>query len=375
MASGGRSATPPRLFDREQAARRRDFLINLLYAATWTVLLGGVVWLLGRWLLPFVLAFATAAALQRPLRWLCGKTRASRRFSSGVLVVAAVLLMAAVLALLGWWLWRKAVGFFGDEAAVTELTDTIAQVLETLRDRLAGWSARLSPATRAALQAVLGEWGGDGGLFREWLSTAATGILRFVAKRLPGVVFGFVIWVIASVFLTVDHRRVMGFLHRQIPAHRQALADDVCTLFGGTVGKLLRAYLLLMLITFVELAVGFWLLKVPDAPVLAAVVAVVDVLPVLGVGTVLIPWAVVSLLVGEGASGVWLLVLYLIITIVRNVAEPHLIGERVGLPPLITLLCLYLGWQAAGLIGVVLMPLAATVLVQLQKRGHLPLWK
>lgn len=368
--------TPPHLFDHEQAKRRGQFLVNLLYLLTWLALTAGAVWLLGRWLLPFALAFATAAMLQRPIRWLTGKTRAPRGFLSGLLVVLLVLLVAGAAGLLGWWLWRTVVGFFGDEQAVAQLAAVITDTAAMLRDRLTAWSARLSPETQAALQAAFGSlFAGDGGLIGEWLSGAAGGILHFAAGRLPGLLFGFFIWLMASVFLTVDYRRVTAFIMRQIPPHRKALAADVRTLFGGTVVQMLRAYGALMLLTFGELLVGLWLLRVEGAPVLAALIAVVDILPVLGVGTVLLPWAAVAMLSGNLPFGVWLIVLYLVITLVRNVAEPHLVGERVGLPPLVTLLCLYVGWKAAGVAGILLAPPVVTVLAQLQKRGHLPLWK
>lgn len=366
--------TPPHLFDRGQAARRRDFLINLLYAATWAALLGGAAWLIGRWLLPFVAAFVTAAVLQRPLRWLSGKTRASRRFSSCVLVVAAVGLLAAAVGLIGWWLWRAAVGFFGDEEAVAALGDALLQTLHTVRERLERMLAHLSPETRAALSAAFGG-GGDGGVLRDRLVETAAALLGAAAARLPRFLVGFLVWIIASVFLTVDYRRVTAFLARQLPPHRRALAADAKRLFCDTIGQMLRAYGLLLLLTFGELLAGFWLIGVESAPLAAALIALVDLLPILGVGTVLLPWAGVALLGGDVWLGVWLLVLLVVITVVRRVVEPRLIGERVGLPPLVTLVALYLGWRAAGVFGVLLLPPAITVLVQLQQRGRLPLWK
>lgn len=364
----------PRLFDRTNAARRRDFLINLVYAVTWAVLLGGAVWLVGRWLWPFVAAFVTATVLQRPLRWLSGKTRASRRFSSGVLVVAAMGLLAAAIGLIGWWLWRAAVGFFGDEEAVAAMGEAITSWLYTLRERLDKFIQRLSPETRAALAAAFGG-AGDSSVLRDRLVEAAAGLLGALASRLPRVMVGFLVWVIASVFLTVDYRRVTAFFARQIPPHRRALAADAKTLFCDTVGRMLRAYGLLLLLTFGELLAGFWLIGVKSAPLAAALIALVDLLPILGVGTVLFPWAGAALLGGDVRRGVCLLVLLAVITVVRRVVEPRVIGERVGLPPLVTLVSLYLGWRAAGIVGVLLLPPLVTVLVQLQQRGRLPLWK
>ncbi|MBO5797818.1 MAG: AI-2E family transporter, partial [Clostridia bacterium] len=143
----------------------------------------------------------------------------------------------------------------------------------------------------------------------------------------------------------------------------------------GTLWQMAKAYLTLMLLTFGELAVGLWLLRVPGALTLAALIALVDILPVLGVGTVLLPWGAVAFVNGDTTLGAWLLLLYALITVVRNLLEPRLVAHRVGLPPVVALLCLYLGWQVAGVAGILLLPLAATLLWQLQMRGYVKLWK
>lgn len=356
--------------------RRGQFLVDLVYLLTWVGLAAGAVWLLWRWLMPFLLAFATAAALQRPVRWLTTKTEASRGFLSGLLVVGLVLAVAAAAGGAGWWLWRAAVNFLGDPGAVESLADRLTGLWDSLQAWLAGLLSRFSPETRSALQASFGAlFTGDGGLLGEWVAGAARGALHFVASSLPGALFAFLIWVMAAVFLTVDYRRVVDFLWRQLPSRRRQMVAEVCALCRGTLWQMAKAYFLLMLLTFGELAVGLWLLRVPGALALAALIALVDILPVLGVGTVLLPWAGVAFLNGDATLGVWLLVLYVVITVVRNLLEPRLVAQQVGLPPVVTLLCLYLGWQVAGVAGILLLPVAVTLLVQLQKRGHVKLWK
>lgn len=363
-------------FDPSHAARRGRFLINLFYLLTLCALAAAAVWLTARFLLPFVAAFLTAALLQRPIRWLTARTRAPRGFLSGVLVVLPVLALTALIGGAGWWAWRAAVRLLGNEQAVAEVTATVSGAADALRGLFARLTARFSPDTQAALQAAFGDlWAQGGERLREWVGTAAGDLLRFAAGRLPGILFGFFIWAVASVLLTVDYRRVTAFLWRQLPAHRRAMAADARAMLSGAFGQMTRAYLLLMLLTFGELTAGLWLLRVPAAPLAAAVIAVVDILPVLGVGTVLIPWAAIALLNGAPRMALGLTVLYLIITLIRNVVEPRLVSEKVGLPPAVGLLCLYLGWRVAGIAGILLLPPAVTVLVQLQKRGHLPLWK
>ena len=124
-----------------------------------------------------------------------------------------------------------------------------------------------------------------------------------------------------------------------------------------------------MTITFFELYLGVSLLKIPAAPILALLVAVVDILPVLGTGTVLIPWGLVLLILGNTFLGVGILVLYLVITVVRQTLEPKIIGSQVGLHPIVTLLCIYAGAQLIGVVGIFAFPVIATVIKKLNDEG------
>ncbi|MFQ8761084.1 MAG: AI-2E family transporter [Intestinimonas sp.] len=135
-----------------------------------------------------------------------------------------------------------------------------------------------------------------------------------------------------------------------------ACAPDRCRRFRATAGGWLKAQGMLMLITFGELTLGFLFLGVDLSILLAALTALVDALPVFGTGTVLIPWALLELLSGRFSMALGLFVLYLIVSLVRSLLEPKLVGDRVGLPPLAALLCMYVGFRAFGVVGMVLSP-------------------
>mgnify|MGYP002576778305 FL=1 len=120
-----------------------------------------------------------------------------------------------------------------------------------------------------------------------------------------------------------------------------------------------------------EEVAGFLLLRVELSLLLAGLVALVDALPVFGTGTVLLPWAVLALLGGDVRMSVGLLVLYSVISLVRSLLEPRLVGARVGLPPLAALVCMYVGFQALGVLGMLLAPLAAVLARQLWDSGLL----
>lgn len=343
-------------------------MVDLLYYASWALLLGGAAWVAVRWLMPFVLAFITAALLQRPLRWLSARTRVPRGFLSGLLVVAMVAAVAAAAGGVGWWLWRSAVTRLGNEEWIGGVADRLTVAWE----RLSAWGeellARLSPATREALLAVGESLPDTEGMLGEWLREAAGGAARFAVQSLPTLVVSFVMWAIATVFLAGDFQRVAAFLLRCLPPRLRGMVHEARGLCGGAFVHMARAYLILAGITFLLLLVGFFLLRIENALWLAALIAVVDVLPVLGVGTVLLPWAAVAALNGEMRFALWLLALYLLITVVRNLMEPRLLSRRVGLPPIATLLCLYVGLRVAGVVGMIVLPFALTVAVEMWRR-------
>jgi predicted PurR-regulated permease PerM len=137
----------------------------------------------------------------------------------------------------------------------------------------------------------------------------------------------------------------------------------------------MRAQLLLMGICFLELLAAFLLLGVRSAPILALVTALVDALPVFGTGAVLLPWALYCLLLHETRRGLGLLVTWGLAELTRNAAQAKLLGDQIGLDPLASLLSVYIGWRVAGVGGMLLFPLGAMVLIRLNDRGVVRLWK
>ena len=131
----------------------------------------------------------------------------------------------------------------------------------------------------------------------------------------------------------------------------------------------LSAQLRLVGITFLILLAGFFVLQIPNGPVWAALVCLVDALPVLGTGTVLIPWSLVSFLQEDSLRAVGLLGIYTVVSLVRSVLEPRLVGKKLGLDPLITLTAMYTGYCLWGILGMLTSPLLAVTLVQVLRAG------
>lgn len=178
-------------------------------------------------------------------------------------------------------------------------------------------------------------------------------------SAMPSVLLFTVVTVIAGFYFCMDRHSIERALLGWMPAGIQARVPRWKERAKHISWRYLRAYLLLLLLTFVELFFGFCILRIHYAFLLALVIAVVDLLPVLGVGTVLVPWAAVELIRRNFYIGFGLLILYLAVAVLRQIIEPKLVGHSLGLHPLLTLVASYAGWKCFGVLGMALAPILA----------------
>lgn len=179
---------------------------------------------------------------------------------------------------------------------------------------------------------------------------------------LPSVLLFLTVLLLSCYYFTAEPGGVSRLVAARIPARWRAGLSRWQAGAGRSLRRYLRAALLLALLTFLEMFVGLTLLRKPYAFLLALLIAFVDFLPVLGTGTVLIPWGIGELLLGSTGSGLGILALYAISSVLREIAEPHLVGRSLGIHPLLSLLSMYAGFRLFGIPGMVLAPLAAAVI-------------
>ncbi len=205
-------------------------------------------------------------------------------------------------------------------------------------------------------------------------SSTALGIITGFAGQVPSILIKFIFTIVSSFFFTIDYHRIAGFVMRQFSVEKRNMILKVKDNVIGTLGKFIKAYTTLIIITFLELSLGFWILKVPNPFLIAALVAFVDLLPILGTGAVLLPWMIVSFIFGNNTMGIGILVMYIIITVVRQTLEPRVVGQQIGLHPVVTLICIFVGAQLLGVVGIFLLPVTATILKKLNDEGTIHLF-
>jgi len=207
------------------------------------------------------------------------------------------------------------------------------------------------------------------------LSSAVVSLIAAVASALPSVSVFIIVFVVSCFYFMLEFEGINRFIVAQLPEKWRAVTDRLSKQTGKTVLHLAKAYFTLMTLTFIELSLALLILNIDYAVTLALIISVIDLMPVLGVGTALIPWAVVELIIGNYALGIGLLISYVIILIVRQIVEPRIVGKHIGLHPLITLISMYAGLKIFGAVGLFLLPMLVMFLKYLQDLGTLQLWK
>mgnify|MGYP000044769791 CR=1 FL=1 len=347
--------------------KQRAFLVRTAYWTVWAVLLWlGVRYLL-RWLLPFLLALALAAAVEPVIAWCRRRMGLKRGFTAAVVTIAVTGAILALAAVIVWQLIRQAAELLGQ---LPGLLAGLPGMTENLRQRLEDFCAACPQGLRSWLEEVPALLG----TLAAGVAQRASGACITAAAALAGVFLFCGTTALAVFFTAGSYPRVMAFFRRQLE-HRLDRARGVKANLLSTLGKWCRAQAILLGVTFCELLAGFLLMGQRYALLLAAVTALVDALPVFGTGTVLLPWAAVCLLAGQAPRAVALAALYAVISAVRSLLEPKVMAAQAGLPPLAALAAMYAGFRALGVAGMILLPMALLFVKQLHDEGYVGLWK
>lgn len=351
--------------------KQRAFLVRTAYWAVWAVLLWlGVRYLL-RWLLPFLLALALAAAVEPVIAWCRRRMGLKRGFTAAVVTIAVTGAILALAAVIVWQLIRQAAELLGQ---LPGLLAGLPGMTEDLQQRLEDFCAACPQGLRSWLEEVPALLGTLAAGVAQRASGACITAAAALAAALPGVFLFCGTTALAVFFTAGSYPRVMAFFRRQL-GHRLDRARGVKANLLSTLGKWCRAQAILLGVTFCQLLAGFLLMGQRYALLLAAVTALVDALPVFGTGTVLLPWAAVCLLAGQAPRAVALAALYAVISAVRSLLEPKVMAAQAGLPPLAALAAMYAGFRALGVVGMILLPMALLFVKQLHDEGYVGLWK
>lgn len=201
------------------------------------------------------------------------------------------------------------------------------------------------------------------------LSDPAVTATGNAAKKIPSILIAIIVCIVSAYFFITDREKIIVWSKKITPDPIVKRMSMVIENLKYAVGGYFKAQFKIMVVVFVILCIGFLLLGIHFSFLLAVLVAFLDLLPFFGTGTVLIPWALYKLLVGNYKMALMLIVLYGVTQLVRQLIQPKLVGDSVGLNPLITLVFLYAGYKIGGILAMILAVPFGMIVINLYKAG------
>lgn len=344
---------------REFMEAKKSFIINIVF---YGIVIAGVV-LVGKYILPIMTPFIIAFAVASLFNWLTkrmGFKRESLRrlvamlFCSVLygLVFVGVLMAGAKLINEAGSILTAIPSTFSNQ--IMPFLDTMATQLETAVTPYDSQLASYIDSLTSSVVSNLGKFVTD-------FSKTAVVFVTNCATSIPGLIVQIVITVISTFFIILDYEKICRFLLMLVPAGKRDLFSTSMHYTKTMIAVYIKSYSLLFLLTFVELSIGFMILGIDHAVLLAIMISIFDLMPILGTGGIVLPWALIALMLGNWVRAVGLLVLYLVITGIRQTLEPKIVGKQIGLHPLATLVSMLLGLKLFGLVGMFGVPVVVAV--------------
>ncbi|MGN0522336.1 MAG: sporulation integral membrane protein YtvI [Eubacterium sp.] len=370
--------------------KRRATLINIAYIAVMLGILYFFIKYCFGFAAPFLLSFFFAVLLQKPLRWIDKKTKNKGHTAWSILLVLlsiCIILIPVILILARIF---KEIGNF--VSYLGEQLNDLPTFLAMLEKELLNFLKFLPDGIYTSVSDSVTEFFGnlinnfdisalgiDMSIITGGVTSGISGIYS-VVKNIPSVLIAIVIGIIAWIFFTKDYDYIVRFIKKQLPDSKKNILVEIKQIFSKTILKMFRAYGIIMFITFCELFIGFSILsalKIMNNSyifIIAICIAIFDILPVAGSGGILIPWALVSLISGNIPQAIGLMVIYVVISIIRQYIEPKIVGSSLGVHPLITLAGLYFGLKLFGFMGMFIVPICVMTIKAFNDAGRIHLY-
>ncbi len=309
-------------------------------------------------ILPFLFSYTVVCVLRPVIDKICKKTSASRFFVTmfvlilcmALFITASVLMLIAISEQIGNIFDSIMENLSKENNVVTVVFDFLTRLEEKIP-----FAKKLADSdTHSFVRDVIME-----GV--KSLSLSLTGKIASLISALPEIILGIFVVFLSLFYFAKDYDKISKAIAHHLPKKLGSMLPGIKNDIILVVTRYMKSYLLLLLITFAELFSGFLILGIENSFVLAIIISVVDFLPILGVGTVLIPWSVILFIDGQSGLGTGLLILFGITYAVRQYAEPRIISAQMEVHPLVTLFAMYAGLKLAGITGLIFAPLVAFI--------------
>jgi sporulation integral membrane protein YtvI len=340
-------------------------LINFIFVIIAGLLLLFVFPKVLRFFMPFVIGWIVSMIANPLVRFLENKVKILRKHSSAIIIAVVIAAIVAAISALLSSLFHEVQHLIED---LPNIVNQINAQLDYLSEKVRGISGALPEDVQTAINSIIISLGDLVNSFIKNLNLSAGSAGAFA----QGVAEGFlvvIVTILSAYFFTVDRDKLIAGLKKHLPDSVtdgwRLVMDNFRMAFGGY----FKAQFKIMLVLTVIMFIGFEILKVDYSFFIALGVAFLDLLPVLGTGTVLWPWALFDVISGNYTRAVGLIIIYLICQVVKQVLQPKMVGDSIGLSPLSTLVFMYIGYRLYSVLGMIIGIPVGMVIVNLYRVG------
>lgn len=301
--------------------------------------------------MPFVIGYIIALIASPLVRFFEEKMKIRRKAGTVFVIIAVIALVVLCIYLIGAKLIEEAVGF---AAAIPQMWENIEAESQKIGDNFSVLYEKLPVNVQEAIHNVSGALSSYVGDLVGGIGTPTIAAVGNFAKQLPTVLIGVIMSLLSAYFFVAEKYTLSSFFAQHMPESLQQRYDIMKRSLTRAVGGYLKAQLRIEVWMYLLLVFGFALLQVDYALLIALGVAFLDLLPFFGTGTVLVPWAIAKILSADYKMAIGLLIIWGVGQLARQVIQPKIVGDSIGVPPLPTLFLLFIGFKLGGVLGMIL---------------------
>ena len=315
---------------------------------------------------PFVVGLVIAWMAGPPVKFFEEKMKIKRRAGSAFVIIAVIALIVLAIYGLGSILVKEGVGF---AQSFPEMWEDVQKDLDEIAERMKNVYLSLPEAVRDRLDGSLTALENSAGDFLGKISNPTLTAVGNFAKYLPTLLIGVIMALLSAYFFVADRKNVNDWCTKHVPKVIQDRYELIRQSLVRAVGGYVKAQLKIEIWVYFVLVIGLWILKVRYVLLIAVGIAFLDFLPVFGTGTVMVPWAIIKIMGGDLKMGIGILITWGLGQLLRQIIQPKIVGDSIGLSPLPTLFLLYLGYQFGGVFGMIVAIPVGLILFSLYEGG------
>lgn len=316
--------------------------------------------------MPFILGWLISLIASPVVRFFEEKLKVKRKAMTAVVIVAVLAVVVLLVYLLIAKLVREGVNFINE---LPNIWNTILAEFNKVGANLQGVYDRMPADTQATIDHIISEMGNYMSSMMGKIELPSFAAVGNAAKQIPDIFLAVVMCLLSAYFFVADKGYMGAAVEKFVPASVRYHFDLIRRSFRNAVGGYFRAQFKIECWIYILLVIGLMILGVDYAFLVAFGIAVLDFLPVFGTGTVMVPWAVIELLSENYRMMFGLIAIWLVGQLVRQVIQPKIVGDSIGMDAIPTLFLLYIGYRLAGVLGMILAVPIGIIVVNLYEEG------